>query len=73
VTGDHALAVMARGGVYVAGGIAPKILPRLVAGGFGTAFNDKGSHSAFVREMPIFVVRNEKLGLLGAAAMVAGR
>jgi glucokinase len=71
--GDHALAVMARGGVYVAGGIAPKILLRLVAGGFGAAFNDKGSHSAFVREMPIFVVTNDKLGLLGAAAMMAAR
>lgn len=69
VTGDHALAVIARGGVYVAGGIAPKILPRLVGGAFAAAFNDKGSHSALVRKMPVFVVTNEKLGVLGAAAM----
>jgi len=73
VAGDHALAIMARGGVYVAGGIASKVLPRLAAGGFRAAFNDKGSHSGFVRKMPVFVVTNERLGLLGAAAMSANR
>jgi glucokinase len=45
VAGDHALAVLARGGVYIAGGVAPKILPRLRAGGFVAAFNAKGAHS----------------------------
>ena len=73
VAGDHSLAVMARGGVYVAGGIAPKILPRLLAGGFCAAFDDKGSHSELARKMPVFVVTNEKLALLGAAALVAAR
>jgi len=66
--GDHALNVMARGGVFVAGGIAPKILPRLQAGGFIAAFNDKGEFSEYVRRMPVHVVINERLGLLGAAA-----
>ena len=66
--GDHALAVLARGGVYVAGGIAPKILSRLRAGGFLAAFNAKGAFAAAARACPVHVVTNERLGLLGAAA-----
>jgi glucokinase len=65
--GDHALNVMARGGVYVAGGIAPKILPRLAAGGFIAAFNDKGRFADAMRGMPVHVVTNDRLPLLGAA------
>jgi glucokinase len=65
--GDLALAVLARGGVYVAGGIAPRILPRLAAGGFVAAFNDKGAFSAHARRMPVHVATSERLGLLGAA------
>jgi glucokinase len=65
--GDHALNVMARGGVYVAGGIAPKILPRLAAGGFAAAFNDKARFAEATRRMPVHVVLNERLPLLGAA------
>lgn len=65
--GDHALNVMARGGVYVAGGIAPKILPRLAAGGFVDAFNDKARFADAARRMPVFVVLDERLPLQGAA------
>jgi glucokinase len=68
IAGDHALALMARGGVFIAGGIAPRILSRLLAGGFGAAFNDKGSYSSVVGKMPVLVVTNEGLGVLGAAA-----
>ncbi len=71
VAGDHALAVMARGGVYVAGGIAPKTLPRLLDGGFLAAFNAKGSYSGAARQIPVHVVTNERLGLLGAALLAA--
>lgn len=71
IAGDHALAVMARGGVYVAGGIAPKVLPRLVSGGFLTAFNAKGDYSTAARQIPVLVVTNERLGLLGAAVLAA--
>jgi glucokinase len=67
LAGDHALSIMARGGVYIAGGIAPKILPRLKNGGFCAAFNAKGVHSIAVGKIPVLVVTNEKLGLLGAA------
>ena len=66
-----ALAVLARGGVYIAGGIAPKILPRLHAGGFLAAFNAKGSHADAVRKIPVSVVTNERLGLLGCALIAA--
>jgi len=71
VAGDHALAVMARGGVYVAGGIAPKILPHLLAGGFLAAFNARGSHADDVRKIPVAIVTNERVGLLGAALLAA--
>ncbi|MCX7960081.1 MAG: glucokinase [Burkholderiales bacterium] len=67
--GDHALAVLARGGVYVAGGIARRIVARLRAGGFVRAFADKGVHAALARRMPVYVVTNEHLELLGAAAI----
>jgi len=69
--GDHALNVVARGGVFIAGGIAPKILPRIAAGGFLAAFNAKADFSALARQMPVRVVTNEKLGLIGAARYAA--
>ncbi|KPK07453.1 MAG: hypothetical protein AMJ64_06605 [Betaproteobacteria bacterium SG8_39] len=65
--GDQALNVMARGGVFVAGGIAPKILPRLAAGGFIAAFNDKAAFADVARRMPVHVVLDERLPLIGAA------
>jgi glucokinase len=71
VAGDLALGVLARGGVYVAGGIAPKILPRLAAGGFLAAFNAKDRFAAVARRMPVHVVTNERLPLLGAALAAA--
>jgi glucokinase len=69
VAGDHALGVVARGGVYVAGGIAPKIVARLSAGGFVAAFNAKGAFSSLARSLPVHVVLDERLGLLGAARL----
>ncbi len=71
IAGNHALAVLARGGVYIAGGIAPKILPRLEEGGFAAAFNDKGDYSKVTRKIPISVVTNARLGILGCAAIAA--
>lgn len=71
LAGDQALAVLARGGVYVTGGIAPKLLPRLEAGGFLAAFNDKGAYGHLVRACPVRVVTNPDLPLLGAACHAA--
>lgn len=67
VAGDHALAVRAYGGVYVAGGVAAKNLARLSAGGFLASFNAKGTHAGLVGECPVHVVTTHRLGLLGAA------
>ena len=71
--GDLALAVLARGGVYLTGGIVPKILPRLRAGGFVAAFNAKGAFADAARACPVHVVTNERLGLLGAVAAAGDR
>jgi glucokinase len=71
LAGDQALAVLARGGVYVTGGIAPKLLPRLAAGGFLAAFNDKGSCEPLTRACPVHVVTNPDLPLIGAACHAA--
>lgn len=70
--GNLALTAGATGGVYVAGGIAPKILDRLRAGGFIDAFRNKANMSHYVAAIPVYVVLNEKVGLLGAA-LVASR
>jgi glucokinase len=65
--GDMALALLPRGGVYVAGGIAAKILPLVHGGGFMAAFNDKGAHAPVVARMPVHVVSDPLLCLRGAA------
>lgn len=70
--GDLALTVGASGGVYVAGGIAAKILPRLREGQFLRAFNDKGRMRRLTEAMPVSVVTADTVGLIGAA-LVAGR
>ena len=68
--GDMAMALLARGGVYLAGGIAAKILPLLQDddGPFLQAFNAKAEHAALVRQMSVHVVTDERLCLRGAAA-----
>lgn len=71
VAGDHALAVLPYGGVFVVGGIAAKILPRLAAGGFVRAFTDKGEFTALARAFPIAVVTNDRLGLAGATLLAS--
>ncbi|MDP1898158.1 MAG: glucokinase [Sulfurimicrobium sp.] len=70
--GNLALTTLARGGVYVAGGIAPKIITRLKNGGFVRAFNDKGRFTALMQRIPLRVVMNPKVGLMGAT-LVASR
>lgn len=65
--GNLALRSLATAGVYVGGGIAPKILPVLDTGGFVAAFSDKGPMSALLQSMPIQVILNPQAALLGAA------
>ena len=68
-----ALKIMSTGGLFLAGGISPKILPRLKASLFMEAFLDKGRMRPLVEAMPVHVVTNEKAGLLGAARCAAVR
>lgn len=70
--GNLALKILATGGVYVAGGIAPKIAGRLQAGDFMRAFLAKGRFAGLLARVPVHVVLNPQVGLLGAER-VAGR
>lgn len=66
--GDLALVFMSRGGVFLTGGIAQKILPALKAGNFRAAFEDKAPHSALMRTMPVYVITQPLAALAGLAA-----
>ena len=65
--GNLALTVMATGGVYVGGGIAPRILSKLEDGMFMRAFVDKGRLEDLLRAIPVHVILNDETALLGAA------
>jgi len=65
--GNLALKVMALGGVYVGGGIPPKILPKLKDGTFMAAFVKKGRFSDMLAQIPVYVILNKKPALLGTA------
>ncbi|MEA3155730.1 MAG: glucokinase [Betaproteobacteria bacterium] len=69
--GNMALLALAHGGVYVAGGIAPKIAAKLNDGTFMRAFTAKGRLSSVLETIPVKVVMNEQVGLLGALAEAA--
>jgi glucokinase len=71
--GNVALAYMATGGVYLGGGIAPKIVEHLREGGFMRAFADKGRFAPLLSRIPVHVVRNDHAALLGAARIAAER
>jgi glucokinase len=65
--GDLALAGGARGGVYIAGGIPPRILPLLEDGELLKGFRDKGRFKSWVETVPLTVVTDPDIGLKGAA------
>jgi glucokinase len=67
VAGNLALTGMALGGVYLGGGIPPKILPALKQGSFLKAFMAKGRFADFLARIPVRVILSEKAALLGAA------
>jgi glucokinase len=69
--GNLALKALARGGVFVAGGIAPKILPKMKAGNFMRAFCEKEKFEEILSRMPVRLVLNEEAPLIGAAAEAA--
>jgi glucokinase len=71
--GNMALKVMATGGVYLGGGIAPKIIEKLRDSVFMNAFTSKGRLKPLVQAIPVRVILNPKVGLLGGARYSARR
>ncbi|HET7209772.1 MAG TPA: glucokinase [Terriglobales bacterium] len=71
--GNLALKMLSSGGVFLTGGIAPKILPKLGGPCFMNSFLDKGRMRPLLEAMPVYVVMNENAGLLGAARCAAAR
>lgn len=69
--GNLALKVFAEGGVFLAGGIAPRIIEKLVDGTFISSFRRKGRYASFLENIRVSVILNSKVGLLGAALVAA--
>jgi glucokinase len=69
--GNLALKTMATGGVFLGGGISPKILPKLTGPLFMRAFLDKGRLRPLLAGIPVQIITNDKAGLLGAARCAA--
>ncbi|MBB4123109.1 glucokinase [Martelella radicis] len=67
IAGDMAMVFMARGGVYLAGGISQKILPALKKPEFRAAFEDKAPHNALMQAIPTYVVTHPLAALAGLA------
>jgi glucokinase len=65
--GNLALKVLATGGIYLGGGIPPRIISVLRAGGFMQTYQHKGRFGAMIAQMPVYVILNPKAALLGAA------
>ena len=72
LAGNLGLYSLATGGVFIAGGIAPRVLPYLLRGGFREAFERKGRLTPLVTRLPAFVVMHPQPGLLGAGTIAAG-
>ncbi|WP_204139143.1 glucokinase [Halomicronema sp. CCY15110] len=70
--GNLALKLLPYGGLYVAGGIAAKNLSLMTAGGFLDAFIHKGRVSKLLEAVPVRIVLNPQVGLIGAARRAAG-
>jgi glucokinase len=71
--GNLALKLLSVGGVYIGGGIAPRILEKLKDGRFMKAFTDKGRMSQLLINMPVRVILESRAALLGAAAYAEAR
>jgi len=67
--GNFALKILPYGGLYIAGGIAPKILPLLQQGAFMKAFSNKGRMRPLLEKIPVHVILNPRVGLIGAALL----
>jgi len=72
VAGNLALTMLPRGGLYLGGGMAPRLLPLFEEGGFIDAFCAKGDFASLLAGIPVRVILNEKAPLLGAAHFALG-
>ena len=72
-SGNMVLKVLATGGMYVGGGIAPKILKTIRGGTFMQAFTDKGRLSELLIHTPVHIILESRAALLGAAAYAEAR
>ncbi|MBO6754869.1 MAG: glucokinase [Roseibium sp.] len=68
VAGDFALTLLARGGVYLTGGVTPRIAAFLTDGHFRSAFEAKAPHEALLRTIPTYIVRHPNPALEGLAS-----
>lgn len=73
IAGDAAITTQARGGVYLAGGIAPSIVSRLGDGQFRAIFEDKGKLAHVMRPIPVYVIVDKFSALKGCAASLIGQ
>jgi glucokinase len=73
IAGNLALTLGARGGVYIAGGIVPKLGARFAASRFRDQFEDKGRLRPFLAEIPSCVITHPFPAFLGLAALLSGR
>jgi glucokinase len=69
--GNLALKMLATGGLYVGGGIAPKIIRKLSSTAFMKAFSAKGRVGSVLKDIPVRVITNDKTALLGAGRVAA--
>ena len=71
VAGNVALVGGATGGVFLGGGVAPKVRDRLVEGEFLRSFRAKGRFAGYLERIPVSIVLEPHAGLLGAAKIAA--
>ncbi|MDP1717462.1 MAG: glucokinase, partial [Burkholderiales bacterium] len=69
--GNLALKIMATGGIYISGGIAPRIIQRLKGPAFMAAFSDHGRMTELLQGIPVRVILNPDTPLMGAALFAA--
>jgi glucokinase len=73
VAGDHALNVLASGGVFLCGGVIARIGPSIKKDAFCAAFAAKGAHSSILKRIPVRAIVNERIALIGAARAAVAR
>jgi glucokinase len=71
VAGDTALTLGAQGGVYLGGGIPPKIQDALAGTAFRNAFEQKGRLTAFLKPIPVYIILARDAGLRGTASALS--